>query len=137
MEWRRRKGEGNEFQALGRGWCLGDEQFRRELLEQVRVWPGGSRFGEAVHEGAEVRAERLVVEGLKRLGWTEEVLRAKRKGHPSKAAPARQLRSQTTMPLEWIAERLCVGRRGYLAWLPGRKTQAANPNPAGQSSLPL
>jgi hypothetical protein len=32
----------------------------------------------------------LVVEGVKRLAWTEEVLRAKCKGDPSKVALARE-----------------------------------------------
>jgi len=28
-----------------------------------------------------------------------------------------KLRSQTTLPLAWIAERLSMGTRGHLAWL--------------------
>ena len=88
------------------------KEFRRELLEQVSARPGPRHFGEAVQEASEAQAERLVVEGLKRLGWTEEVLRAKRKGDASKVALARELRSRTTMPLAWIAERLWMGRRG-------------------------
>ena len=52
MEWRRREGAGQEFKPLERGWCLGSEQFRRELLEQVStpagpvsLWGGGARGG--------------------------------------------------------------------------------------------
>jgi len=137
MEWRRGEGAEQEFKPLERGWCLGGEEFRRELLEQVRTRPGPSHFGEAVQEAVEVRAERLVVEGLKRLGWTEPVLRAKRKGHPSKMALARELRSQTTMPLAWIAERLWMGRRGYLAWLLSRRDEGAAGSPADQPMLHL
>ena len=112
MERRRQEGAGEQLRALERGWFLGDEQFRRELLEQVSARPGPRHFGEAVQEASEAQAERLLVEGLKRLGWTEEVLRAKRKGDASKVALARELRSRTTMPLAWIAERLWMGRRG-------------------------
>jgi len=137
MEWRRGEGAEQAFKPLERGWCLGDEEFRRELLEQVRTRPGPSHFGEAVQEAVEVRAERLVVEALKRLGWTEPVLRAKRKGHPSKVALARELRSQTTMPLAWIAERLWMGRRGYLAWLLSRRDEGAAGSPADQPMLHL
>jgi hypothetical protein len=107
------------------------------LLEQVSARPGPRYFGEAVQEAAEAQAERLVVEGLKRLGWTEEVLRAKRKGDARKVALARELRSRTTMPLAWIAERLWMGRRGYLAWLVGRREKLSGASPAGQAVLPL
>jgi len=134
MEWRRREGKEEEFKPVERGWCLGGEQFRRELLEQVSAWPGPSHFGEAVQEAVEARAERLVAQGLKRLGWTEQVLRAKRKGHPSKGALARELRSQTTMPLAWIAQWLWMGRPGYLAWLLARRDEGA-PGSAPQQAV--
>ncbi|MGO9200093.1 MAG: hypothetical protein ACLQM8_06080 [Limisphaerales bacterium] len=113
------------------------KEFRRELLEQVSARPGPRHFGEAVQETSEAQAERLVVEGLKRLGWTEEVLRAKRKGDASKVALARELRSRTTMPPAWIAERLWMGGRGYLAWLLGRREEVSGASPAGQAVLPL
>ena len=67
MERRRQEDLRLEFKAVERGWCLGDETFRDELLAQVTVGPGASHFGEAVREAVEVRAERLVVAGLKRL----------------------------------------------------------------------
>jgi len=51
------------------------------------------------------------------LGWTERDLARRRKGDPKKAALAAKLRAQTTMPLAWIAERLVMESRGYLAWL--------------------
>ena len=107
------------------------------LLEQVSARPWPRHFGEAVQEASEAQAERLVVEGLKRLGWTEEVLRAKRKGDASKVALARELRSRTTMPLAWIAGRLWMGRRGYLAWLLRRREGVSGASPAGQAVLPL
>jgi len=84
-----------------------------------------------------VQAERVVVEGLKRLGWTEEVLRAKRQGDARKVALARELRSRTTMSLAWIAQRLWMGRRGYLAWLLGRREQVPAASSVGQAVLPL
>jgi hypothetical protein len=96
------------------------------LLEQVSARPGPRHFGEAVQEASEAQAERLVVEGLKRLGWTEEVLRAKRKGDASKVALARELRSGTTMPPAWIAERLWMGSGGTRpgCWAAGRRFRA-------------
>ena len=55
--------------------------------------------------------------GLKRMGWSEADLKARRKGEPRKVDLAWKLRSQTTLPLAWIAERLSMGTRGHLAWL--------------------
>ena len=134
MEWRRREGAGEEFKPLERGWCLGSEAFRRELLEQVSTGPGPSHFGEPVQEAVEARAERLVREGLKQLGWTEEVLETKRKGDRLKVELARKLRSQTTMPLAWVAQRLRMGSRGYLAWLLSRREPSSSP-PANPQAL--
>lgn len=42
------------------------------------------------------------------MGWTEK---------PEAAAIFRELRSNTTMPLACIAQRLKMGSRGHLAWL--------------------
>jgi REP element-mobilizing transposase RayT len=123
MEQRRREDLATEFKPVERGWYLGDEQFRQELLAQVSTPPGASHFGEAVQEAAEVKAERLVAAGLKRLGWDEEVLKQRRKGDSGKVALAKELRAGTTMPLAWIAGRLAMGSRGYVAWLLSR------PNP--------
>ena len=57
MERRRQEGAGEQLRALERGWFLGDEQFRRELLEQVSARPGPRHFGEAVQEASEAQAE--------------------------------------------------------------------------------
>jgi hypothetical protein len=77
-----------------------------------------------VQEAAEVKAERLVVAGLERLGWDEAVLKQKRKGDGGKVALAKALRAGTTMPLTWIAGRLAMGSRGYLARLLGRRNRS-------------
>ena len=92
-------------------------EFRQELLDQVEARPGPSHFGEAVQEAEVAQAEWLVVEGLKRMRWSEADLGARRKGEPGKVRLARELRSKTTMPLAWITARLNMGSRGHLAWL--------------------
>ena len=128
MEWRRGQDLRGEFKRVERGWCLGGEEFRQELLEQVEARSGPSHFGAAVQEAETAQAERLVVAGLKRIGWRKADLKKRRKGEPKKVELAWQLRSQTTMSLAWIAERLNMGTRGYLAWLlqqRGRKRLAA------------
>ena len=73
-----------EFKRVERGWCLGGEEFRRELLEQVDTRPGPSHFGEAVQEAETVQVERLVVAGLKRIRWREADLNTRRKGELGK-----------------------------------------------------
>ena len=45
------------------------------------------------------------------MGWREAGLRARRKGKPRKIDLAGELRSHTTMPLAWLAERLNLGTR--------------------------
>ena len=117
MEQRRREATAQEFKPVERGWCLGDEQFRQELLEQVEYSPGPSHFGAVVQEAVSVKAERLAREGLKRIGWTEQDLKARPKGHPHKVKLAQRLRAETTVPLAWVAGRLNMGSRGYLAFL--------------------
>ena len=104
-------------------------------LEQVDTPPGPSHFGEAVQESKAVQAERRVVEGLQRMGWSEADLRARRKGEPGKIELAWELRSQTTMPLAWIAERLNMGTRGHLAWLLQHRDQNRLAAPADQCLL--
>ena len=122
MEQRRWEDVAVEFKPVERGWYLGDEEFRQELLARVDTPAGTSHFGEAVQAAAEVQAERLVVAGLKRLGWNEEMLKQRPKGDSGKVALAKALRAETTMPLAWIAERLAMGSRGYAAWLLGRQS---------------
>ena len=125
MERRRTEQAGQEFKRLERGWCVGGEDFRRAMLEQVGTEPGTSHYGEAVQEAVEVRAERFVCERLKAMGWTEQDLAARRKGHPRKVQLAAALRAGTTMPLAWIAQPPGMGsRRGYLTWLLSRQNNA-------------
>jgi hypothetical protein len=117
MEQRRAHDTGAEFKGVERGWYLGDETFRQELLEQVKEGPDASHFGEIMQEAAQARAERLLAAGLKRRRWKEADLAGLRKGDPRKVVLARELRAGTTMPLAWIAQRLAMGSRGYLTWL--------------------
>jgi len=114
-----------EFKPVERGWCLGGEEFRRELLEQMIRRSGSSDDGEAVPELVEVRAERWVKGRLKAMGWTERDLAVRRKGDAAKVKLAASLRAETTLPLVWIAERLQMGSRRYLTWLLQRQGQAA------------
>jgi hypothetical protein len=70
---------------------------------------GGQHHGEELRESDEQKAERLVTGKLRKLGWTEKELKARRKGDPQKARLAAQLRKETTMSWNWITKRLAMG----------------------------
>jgi hypothetical protein len=57
------------------------------------------------------------------MGWAEQDLAARRKGHPAKVKLAACVRAETPMPLAWIAGRLHMGSRGYLTWLLHRQAK--------------
>jgi hypothetical protein len=69
-------------------------------------------------------------------GWSEADRKARRKGEPRKGEQRWELRSRTTMPLAWIAERLLtMGTRGHLAWLLQHQDQNRLAAPDGQGRL--
>jgi ABC-type cobalamin/Fe3+-siderophores transport system ATPase subunit len=88
---------------------LGGEAFRKELLVQMAEKAGASHYGEELHESAEEKAQRIVAEEMRQLGWREEDLEQHRKGDRRKVRIARRLRQETTMTLKWIANRLKMG----------------------------
>ena len=109
LEERRGKGESEAFKPIRRGWFLGKEALKRELLAQVSKRAGKSHYGEELRESTEAKAERIVTEELKRLGLAEDGLNGRRKGDRDKARIARRLRQETVVTLGWIAERLRMG----------------------------
>ena len=66
LEERREADEGEEFKPIRRGWCLGEARFREELLAKMGERMGAEHYGEERMEAAEVRAERIIAEELKR-----------------------------------------------------------------------
>ena len=64
-----------------RGRCLGEEEFRQELLEamsepmECRYYGGAER-----RESEEAKAERILAEELKRRKWDRKAAQARRKG---------------------------------------------------------
>ena len=114
MEIRRRSESGEE--PL-RGWCLGSEAFRKELLAQMSEKRGVEHYGAEIRESAEDKAGRIVQQALKRLNWTESQLSCRPKGDPKKLRIAMDLRAQTTMTLAWIADRLQMGTKTHLSHL--------------------
>ncbi len=117
MEARRAGERDQDYKAVRRGWFLGDKAFKQELLAQMGERRGEWHYREELRESAEERAQRIIAVELKRKGWTERELPARRKGDEFKVRLARRLRAETTVGLKWIAQRLCMGTRGYVAHL--------------------
>jgi REP element-mobilizing transposase RayT len=150
LELRRADDGGGGLEELRRAWCLGDDQFKSELLGQMSSHVGHYHFGPELQESAEATAARIVQEELHRRDWMPDTLAKLKKGHPEKIAIARRLRAETTMTLHWIARHLHMGTKGYLthllywenrnresrgsggarAILARRKTEAARASPA-------
>jgi hypothetical protein len=61
-------------------------------------------------ETAEARANRIVLEELARLHWSQNDLQAQSKSHPKKLALAARLRQETTLSVKQIAERVHLGK---------------------------
>ena len=88
-----------------------------------------------MQEAETAQGERLVAAGLRRMGWSEADLKARRKGEPRKVELAWELRLKTTMPLAWVAERLSMGTHGHLAWLLQRRGKSRPAMTSDQSLL--
>jgi REP element-mobilizing transposase RayT len=114
LEARRGVDEDEEFKPIRRGWCMGEETFRQELLAQMSERMGAEHYGEERAQTAQAMAEQIIAEELKRQQWKEVALKTRLKGDPAKVALAARLRAETTMTVGWIAERLGMGSRGYL-----------------------
>jgi REP element-mobilizing transposase RayT len=97
-----------DYKPIRRGWFLGDDAFKQELLEAARQ-PSPEHAGDAAGESAEAHAERVLREELARRNWTVADLEARPKGDPEKVRAARRLRAETTMTLKWIAKKLRMG----------------------------
>ena len=110
MEARRRaETDEQEWKALRRGWCLGSEEFKKEMIERMESGLGEHHSGELKRESAEVKAERIIREELRRLGWKAIDLTRRRKSDPGKLEIAGRVRQETTLPVKWIANRLHMG----------------------------
>jgi hypothetical protein len=109
LEQRRAQETGADWKDLRRGWCLGEEAFRQELLEQAHGRAGENHPAQTRRETAEEKARRIIGEELARLHWRKEELARSAKGDARKVRIAGRLRAETTVPLKWIAQELNMG----------------------------
>jgi REP element-mobilizing transposase RayT len=121
--------------GIRRGWYLGSDGFRRELMERIGEGLKGKRpgsySGDAVREHNEAEAERLVEFGLAGMGVARGELESMRKGAPEKMALAWLLKKRTVVRNEWIGRRLFCG---HAANIPGyvRKVEQAKEGPLAE-----
>jgi putative transposase len=112
----RRVQEGEcDFKSIRRGWCLGDDRFRQELLEQVHRCSREHHFATVRQETADQSGRRIIAEELNKLGWAETELLTTAKGDRRKVKIAHRIRKETTMSLKSIAEHLQMGTAGNVA----------------------
>jgi hypothetical protein len=97
------------LKPLRRGWCLGREQFKEQMLELMEGKLGESDSGVPHWETAEQRANRIIAEELARRGWQESEWATRRRSDPGKLPSAALLRSETTLPIKWIAAHVQIG----------------------------
>jgi hypothetical protein len=123
---------------LRRGWRMGSDAFRAELVQLLRQTRGNS--AEPGRFLAQEQADLIVREELARLGWKEAELARRPKGDPEKIRIARRLRAETTASLRWVAARLHMGAWTSAANALYRKTdaaksprRAASPKPAARA----
>ena len=115
METRRWLDDPQGLKRLRRGWCVGSEEFRRELLEQMEGKIKRHHGSVERKETAQERAQRSLMEELKRRGWDEAELKRRKKSDHTKAEIARRLRRETTVTWDWIARSLLMGASAYAA----------------------
>ena len=121
MEARRRAEGTGEYRPWG--WCLGGEEFRQELLAQVSERAAPQDGGEEVRQSARAKAQRIAHEELDALDWATPDLQDRRKSDPQQVRIAARLRRETTMTLERIADRLCLGAATHVDSLLQRQSQ--------------
>ena len=114
LEARREAEDEAEYRSIRRGWCFGEEAFRRELLEQVGARIGTEHYGEERHESQIDPAEQRIHEDLRKRKLKESDLPVLSKGDPRKIAVAQRPREETMATVRWIAERLHMGSVAYV-----------------------
>ena len=126
MERRRLEEDATDYGAVRRGWCLGSEEFRQDMLAAEEDNVGANHYGTDRFETSQEKARRIVAQELRRLGWKESQLRLKPKGDKHKVQLARRLRAETTMTLAWVAQHLHMGSWGYVSNLLKENVKSIN-----------
>ncbi len=110
--------EASVSSTLRRGWYLGSDDFRTELLQRFSKQVEGRKIkaadgynGPEWKDHGETRAAQLLAAGLEHFGLSLEELQRCRKGDPRKILLAGLIQAETTVRLDWITEQLRMGTR--------------------------
>jgi hypothetical protein len=109
MQQRRVEPNDPSAESIRRGWSFGAQDFVARLLDRLPGSVSEHHHARERKQTDEQKAEAVISARLKRLGWGKRELSVRLKSDPDKVALARELRSQTTMSLKWIADRLEMG----------------------------
>ena len=126
---RRRELE-EQWQSLRRGWYLGEDTF----LDKLKSWLEKAASGRKRHShsgGARrahdaVAAERLVVSGMAELGLADKQLAELPRNAREKVVLAWWVRKRTTVPLQWVSQRLQMGHYSSVAQAVSRMNRSAD-----------
>ena len=100
MEQQRIEPNDPSAERIRRGWSFGAQDFIARLLDRMPAAVNEHHHARERSETDEQKAEAIISEGLKKLGWGKRELTARRKSDPEKVALARAVRSQTPMSLK-------------------------------------
>ena len=103
-----------QWQDIRKGWFLGDDAFRDELIDRIdEVMSGKQRSsfsGQQVQGHDLAEAERLTQLGMEALCLINEELEGLKKNCPEKYAVAWLVRRNTCVQNQWIKDRLRMGK---------------------------
>ena len=110
MEGRRLEKDDQEaLKPLHRGWCLGSPEFRARMVGLLEEGVGAGASVDLRRECAAAKAERILAEELRRLGWKKGELERRRRNDPGKLAIAARLRKKTILTIKDITELVSLG----------------------------
>lgn len=100
-----------EFELqVKRGWYLGSEEFRSNLVKKLdRLGTGDNYRGGQKRQHNQAMAETYLANALKELELSEEALREMKSNRLEKQAVAWLLKDHTTVTGVWLSERLQLG----------------------------
>jgi REP element-mobilizing transposase RayT len=108
---------GLEGDVFRRGWKVGAQDFSDWLKDQLTRKSQRKKVRAERSKSDADLAEEMVQKALEKVRWREIDLALTPKSHSVKAKIAVQLRTNTPMTRQWIANRLKIGSSSYLAAL--------------------
>ena len=103
------------FERMCEGWAKGSQEFKKAVLDDQGSMEQRRFVESEAREMREPYWERLLAEGLERLGRDASDLAADKKGALWKVALARYLREKALIPNAWLAHALCMGTPNSLS----------------------